>query len=129
MHLHEDMTFPYKGFHGCDSRCRIRIFAPDEGETKPYVVIASELEDNKGTSVTNMAEHLATLLWSYLERPEAGMTWIEHYEERAFYGNRPLEKEDWDIVTFKTDAHGRFREPSWRRIKKEAVEELIGCPV
>ena len=126
MHLQEDMGYPFKGYHGCDSRCRIRIFAPDAGEQKPYIVICSELEDNPGTSVTNMAEHLATLLWSYLEKPTQGMTWIEHYEERAFFGNRHLIQEDWDLVTFQTHACGRFHSPVWRRLKKEDVAGLVG---
>jgi len=129
MHLSESRTFDYVGYHGCKSKCHIRVFSPDEGEDAPYLVIATELEDNPGTSVTNVAEHLAYAVWRYLECPSQGLTWVEHYCDRAFIGSKATMKETWDLVTFKKDARGRFIHPQWRPVHKSAVEEMLGCPL
>lgn len=129
MRLLEERDFPYRGYHGCASLCRLRIFAPEPHEERPYVVIATELEENKGTSITNMAEHLAWAVWEYLEKPVQGMQWIEHYRDRALIGGRPMYKESFDIVTFETGPDGRFRHPTWRPAKKEEILRLAGCPL
>ena len=47
-----DTRFSYRGCHGCESLCRLRVY---EEPGKPAVVIATELEENPGTSITNMA--------------------------------------------------------------------------
>ena len=152
MRLSIDTIFPFKGYHGCASKCRIRVFEPEEvapllphqpeqrdqefSEAKvavrtqqqqhPYVVIATELEDNPGTSVTNAAERLATAIWHLLERPLNGMIWVEHYTDRAFIGGRPTFKERFDIVEFEADSWQGLKKPKWRSSTKEEVEALVG---
>ena len=117
--------FPYRGYHGCLSRCRLRVY--EESGTPP-VVIVTERDDNPGTSITNRAEYLATAVWQMLERPEAGMVWIEHYEDRALIGGKPLFKEKFDSVTFTSTSRG-FSDPRWKPISKAEVEILIGQPL
>jgi len=124
MRLIESRPFDYVGYHGCHSRCDLRVFTDETA----YLVIATERDDNPGTSVTNMAEHLAWAVWRYLECP-AAFTWIEHYRDRALFGGRPQFKETFDIVTFKRDARGRFFSPDWRPVTKSEIERLVGCPV
>ena len=43
--------YDYKGYFGCDCHCTLEI----DGN----LVICTEDDDNEGTSITNMAEHLA----------------------------------------------------------------------
>jgi len=124
MRLIESRPFDYVGYHGSHSRCDIRIFT--DGTT--YLVIATERDDNPGTSVTNVAEHLAWAVWRYLECP-ADFTWIEHYKDRALIGGRPQFKEHFDTVTFKRDARGRFIHPEWHPANKSEIEQLTGCSV
>lgn len=52
-----DFIHNYSGFHGISSSCHIRILNDDD---KPLVVICSQLPSNRGTSVTNVAEHIAS---------------------------------------------------------------------
>lgn len=71
-----DTIHHYKGYFECPSICRIRVY---QEEAQSPVIIATEIESNYGTSVTNMAEHLAT----YWARDEATgeakeIIWIEH---------------------------------------------------
>ena len=128
MRLMLDAVFDYRGYHGCPSTCRLRIFEPDtEAEKeKPLVVIATELESNLGTSITNAAERIATAVWKLLERPENGMTWIQHYADRAFLGGRPQLKEEFDLVEFTLTPCQAFAHPKWRPTTKTDVETIIG---
>ncbi|WP_148255311.1 hypothetical protein [Aidingimonas lacisalsi] len=52
-----DFIHNYSGFHELKSSCHVRILN-DEG--KPLTVICSQLPSNTGTSVTNVAEHIAS---------------------------------------------------------------------
>jgi len=125
MRLAEDRLLEYRGYHGCKSECRIRLY---EGEGKPPVVIATELDSNPGTSVTNRAEAIAHLMWQYLERPPAGMVFIENYPDRCFIGDRPMMRESFDLVSFEWGS-GRPEKPVWRRISRSQVETILGTPV
>ncbi len=123
MRLIESRVFDYVGYHGCHSRCDLRVFTMDS----KYLVIATEREDNPGTSITNVAERLAWMVYRYLECP-ADFTWIEHYRDRAFIGSRPQFKEEFDSVTFTSTCRG-FTDPRWKPISKAEVETLIGQPL
>lgn len=136
MRLLEDRLFAYRGYHGCRSECRVRIFAPDAGDAPgtPCLVIATELDTNPGTSVTNAAERLAWDVWCYLEKPEGGLAYVEHYPDRCFIGQgaarRPMLKESWDLVAFDREpGTGRFQRPRWRRVPRCEIERMTGQPV
>lgn len=55
---------------------------------------------NVGTSITNRIEHLDYEAYKLLERPEGGVTVIEHYADWGFANGKPRYKEDFDLVTF-----------------------------
>ncbi len=136
MRLLEDRLLAFRGYHGCRSECRIRIFAPGH-PGGAHVVVATELDTNPGTSVTNAAERLAWDVWCYLEKPEGGLVWFEHYPDRCFVGQgaarRPMLREQFDLVTFGREGGGvgggRFRRPRWRRVPKQEAEALCGHPL
>lgn len=113
-----DTIHHYKRYLGCASRCRIRIYQDPE---RTPVVIATELQDNEGTSITNMAERLASE-WSRDEQTgqPTEIIWIEHYPaERLF-------KETFALVTFGRDERGEFTTPQWQHITRAEVEQMIG---
>jgi hypothetical protein len=118
--------FQYPGYFGCESFCEIRAY---QQPGKPTVVVATELADNPGTSITNRAELVAWLVWCWLEKPEGGMLWVEHYRDRAFVGGQPMMREQFDFVTFETGPDGRYRKPVWKRVSKSEVEAVIGRPL
>lgn len=127
MILEYDGDYDYRGYHGCKSRCHLRIFQTEPHECKPYIVIATELDNNPGTSITNMAEYLAWEVWKFLERPIQGMAWYEHYRDRAIIGRKPQFTESFDIVTFEKGPDGRFSHPAWRLANKDEIRRLVGC--
>ena len=58
MHLASDYIHPYKDAGGRRSRCRVRIYLPDD-DLDAVVVVCSELPSNPGGSITNSAEAIA----------------------------------------------------------------------
>src|ERR1700683_2515523 len=68
--------YRYRGFHGCQSHCGLEIIRTQCGKT---VVIATELADNPGKSVTNVCEYLASWVCVEFEIDPSSLVWIEHY--------------------------------------------------
>ena len=117
-----DQTFPFRDDLLREGKCRLRVW--QEPEQVP-VVLFTELDDNAGTSITNMIEHIAWEAFKLLERPTSGIQVIEHYRDRGMVRGKAIYKEEFDMVTFTQIANG-FDDPCWRRICKEEVERIIG---
>jgi hypothetical protein len=95
------------------------------------VVIASELADNPGTSVTNWAEHLVTAACRQYGFDPSRILWIEHYPDRRTPGKTqrdPIFEEHFDLVSFHRE-DTRFSRPTWTRITRRQVETLLGQPL
>jgi len=136
-----DIEHAYRDGKGADGVCRIRVFAPTEASGGLPVVILSELASNHGPSITNTAEQLAaeiaTRYLPEMDGLEPPATFVEHYPDTGCQRDR-LGAEHFDLVSFAHHA-GRprfvpmhrgmlqcFGEPTWRRISRAAVEEMIG---
>ena len=110
------MRYNYKGFWGCDSCCDIEVHRRSDGK---YVFIATEVPENRGTSITNYAEHLATAMRKQYGMKPEDVIWIEHYSEA-----KDRRKESFDLVRFAV-LGDTFRTPVWTRITEQAVDELM----
>ncbi len=108
-----------------EARCRIRMYRPDAGTV---VVVATELPDNPGVSITNWAEYLATEIRRvYLTQGEA-LIWIEHYVERpSRFDKRATIKETFDRVLMRWNGYS-YEEPEWKKFDRAGVERLIREP-
>jgi hypothetical protein len=84
-----------------------------------HVFIATEVPENRGTSITNYAEHLATAMRKQYDLKPEDVIWIEHYPEAK---HRRMESVD--LVRFAV-LGDTFRTPVWTRITEQAVDELI----
>lgn len=75
-----DQNYTWKGFGNgfgkWDSCCRIRIFHP---HPEQVVVLASDLGIDAGTSITNCADGLATLVVGDFDLDPVLVLWVEHY--------------------------------------------------
>lgn len=109
----------YRGYHGCPSQCRIRVYQAEGNPSISPVLIATELESNPGTSVTNRIEVIATEVFRLLERPEAGLTVIEHYTKNA------IAPERFALVTMIWEAGSGFTTPRWKYLLPVNIEEMI----
>ncbi len=120
MPLCYDRLYLYRGFHGCPSYCWLRIYMTP-GQT---VVLATEVEDNPGTSITNMAAGLATEVVRVFHLPLDTLVWIEHYPAHLGINGGAGLPESFDLVTFTHTAQG-LRLPQWRRLSQTEVETFL----
>lgn len=107
-----DDEFPFKGFHGCESKCGLEILHEGDKAT----VTLTELPDNPGTSVTNAVEIIATEVYKRFlpGLPPENIRWIEHYPARG--DSRDPLPETFDEVTLSFDGQ-RYHSPKWTHIK------------
>src|SRR5687767_704206 len=90
-----DEIFEFEGLNKRTAKCRIRIFThlttaarqrplyDDEvQETAMVVVIATELDDNPGASITNAAEECAAQVCHRCRIHPSRLIWVEHYDDR-----------------------------------------------
>jgi hypothetical protein len=110
------MRYNYKGFWGCDSCCDIEVHRRSDGK---YVFITAEVPENRGISITNYAEHLATAMRKQYRLKPEDVIWIEHYLEAKDRRN-----ESFDLVRFAV-VGDTLRTPVWTRITEQAVDELM----
>ena len=115
------MIYHYKGYRGCASRCDILI----NKQGDQVVVLATELTDNPGTSITNMAEDLAREICVKNSIPFNRLVWIEHYPERRSPLIGLVSEATYDRVEFVSDRGTYLRNPSWTRISREDVDALM----
>lgn len=119
--------FPYKGYYSCESQCQIEVHHFPDFD----LVICTELEDNHGTSITNMVEYLAHQVCQAENIHPDRLVWVEHYPLRGTTFRIPA---TWDVVTFVPQPHDgfwdnsiwgpRLGKPEWRPIKEGDVEQL-----
>jgi hypothetical protein len=123
-------TFPYAGFRNASSRCYLHWIArpqhvPD-GQAKSddsVIVIASEMDDNPGMSVTNRAERLANHVCRELEIAPERLIWLEHYQGKNDCPQWSQER--FRLVAFHL-ADNRLHAPRWLPVSRNWVENLIG---
>lgn len=122
-----DVRHTYHGFWTPGALCRIRIYQRDR--VLP-VVIATQLPENENTSITNLVEQVAAeVMVRYLGcRP---FVWVEHYPPRPYFGESYHLVQFDDYVPRPQFSMGRavsikIGAPTWRRITRAAVADLIG---
>lgn len=93
------------------AKCRVRV--------NHTTVIATEIRDNPGMSITNVVQEVAVQVSAYYEIPLSELVWIEHYPEE------PSHEESFDRVQFSFE-RGRLTNPQWRRITREEAMSLLG---
>jgi hypothetical protein len=116
--------FKFTGLCGRRSWCGLALIPRSDGR---IVVVASEREDNPGTSVTNACEELATMVVQTFGLDARKVIWIEHYPPGKIHGKH----EDWDLVTFGEtrwdqdfDRFVLFDGPTWRRMQAADWHDL-----
>ena len=93
------------------ARCRVRI----NGRT----VVATELLDNPGMSITNAASIVAMQVCQFYEIPLDELIWIEHYPSQS------KREETFDRVHFNNN-NGSLSLDEWRPLSSEEATRLFG---
>lgn len=122
--LLQNYTHDFKGVGGCDSRCLIRVYKGVGRDLGMTVVIATQLVEDQGTSITDWAEHLATEIARKHSISPNRLIWIEHYPEGR--GPHGVEGEEhYRRAAFEADGR-ELREPEFHGLDKTDVEAMIG---
>lgn len=103
------------------TQCRVRIYERVDGG---FTVLATELADNRGMSITNAAEALASQLLALFQLDPATTRWIEHYTADSY--REGAHKPSFDEVTFTWPANRQAHSPQWQQLTLEEVEILTG---
>lgn len=117
------MIYEYKGYRGQTSRCDIQI--KKKGGVF-IVVLATELADNPGTSITIMVEDLAREICVKNSIPFNRLVWIEHYPEMHSPLTGLVSEATYCRVTFESDRDTYLKNPTWTQIPRENVDALMG---
>ncbi len=116
------MLYHYRGFHGHRSKCDLEIV---RSSSKTPLVICTELPDNPGTSVTNLAATLATRICEENETIDPGaLLWVEHYPPSAYSRGGELMPESWAQVIFTERDGTTFRGPTWYHLTPEEMHAI-----
>jgi len=137
MNKTHDYPYQYHGFWRPGGVCRIRVY---EEENRPPVVLCSELPENTNTSITNMAEYLATeIIRAHFphrfEAVEEPIIWIEYYgflygESTASYARVSFDSYRPSLVTNGCgNPRLRIGRPHWQHLRRQDVEVLIQQPL
>jgi hypothetical protein len=132
----DQQRFPYPGFPGGSwGACRLRTFEPDDGEDEwRPVVVATELDDNPGPSVTNAVEQLAGEAWRKLfPTLPAPPVVVEHYQ-RGRYSARSAQPAAFAMPRLEPIGAAYLvrlvrPEPCWVHLSVQDVAALLGQPV
>ena len=118
--------FEYSGYIRKPAHCQLDVYSRP-GECF-HVVVATELEDNDGTSITNAAEMLWSRVCKELKVTPDNVIMVEHWNK-----DNVLD-EHWTLVRFK-EMH-RDRRDGWSlegitftHLEKRELERLLGRKV
>lgn len=116
-------NYEFTAATGVKAVCGLRIVRDGE----QTIVVLTELPENRGMSVTNAAEEIATQVRREFGLDPDQTLWIEHYpEQQVAYHGRPLrEKATYDEIIYTWDDY-QASEPEWHRLNQEEVEILLG---
>lgn len=118
-----DEVFNYKGYGVHDSHCRLRIWGHENSEHR--VVLLSEMEDNKGTSVINDAEHIAT---EVLRKFNLNPYFTEWYDSHLLYFEGFPKEVMYSHMTMLYDSRkGEFikNSVSWDHTTKNELQNIV----
>ncbi len=112
--------YVFGGFHGCESWCALEVIPVADSHT---AVIATELQDNPGTSITNAFELLAVAVCRDF-RIDPSLMWIEHYGYHSAIpsGNpRRFDRVEFEVVN--AGARVLIHQPTWRPMTEQDWQE------
>lgn len=101
------------GFGNWHSHCRVRIF---HAHPESVVVVVSDQGNDTGTSITNCAGQLATLVVKEFHLNPELLTWIEHYPSSDVEFSRV--EFDWSGMAASN--------PRWAYLTTEQAQAIAG---
>ena len=121
------VRFAFRSVHRHIAECGIEAIKLADDRV---VVIATELSDNPGMSITNAAEYVATAVCRQLAIDPLKLIWIEHYGYPV--PGHPERPRTYDRVTFESITPFQeiwFHRPDWKVMRIDDWRNLgLPCP-
>ena len=128
--------FRYKGYSNVDSECYIDIYrfpdlrpietAQQTTDIGVTIVVCSQIKENAGTSITNMAAHIATRVCAEYDIDPLSLIWIEKYPPHK---DSRCPEDRLSLVYFELgEANARYnslRHPNWKHLPANALPAII----
>ena len=135
-----DFMHAYRGYHTDGGITRIRIYERPGGAP---LVIATELPDNRNTSITNMCEYLAWEIGrAYLPgrfEHEHPFDLVENYPGERFHPMRHRREDSFSLAQFEDykprvvwlggQRRVRIGQPTWTHLSRAQLETMLGLPL
>lgn len=107
-----------------ESTCLVTIYR-DLNNNDATLVIFTELASNRGKSITNSSEALATLIVRDYELDPNKTTFVEHYGAISYhFSTAPHCNEHYSTVCYSWNG-GKARGPVWSALSAKALESLV----
>ncbi len=118
--------FEYK-ISGTDRRSMCHIYVSQYEKGEIATVVASEIKDNPGPSITNSFEDLAFAIMNGIgiRKP---VLWLEHYGPASYFSPLVPKEHHFDLVTFDMHPDGllKLTNVSWHPIEDVVLRQLLG---
>mgnify|MGYP000278570275 CR=1 FL=1 len=104
------------------AHCHLKLYKL-EG-TLQTIVVATEVNDNPGQSITNGFQELAESMTAVFGLSPSHTLWVEHYNSQSYKGE-PLEHEETDRYSLVTVWDGeQFSEPHFSHLDASHLQQL-----
>lgn len=110
--------FQYLDPNGRTGHCHLEVLNNEDNT----IVIATELADNPGMSITNAVECLIAQVCRSKVIDPATLVWIEHYSEKS-YKQKAKPRVEYSLVTFKLSKSAVVK-AAWKPMEKMDWIEL-----
>lgn len=108
----ESFIYDYLGFHNTPSKCKIHIT-----KNNKHYICFEEINDNDGTSVTNISEELATrIIGEFKIQPQV----VRFFESYKY----PGEKRTLDEIIYTWDCNVATN-PIWKHIDVDEFNDIF----
>ena len=120
MRLAADYLHPFESVSGIRSRCRIRVYLPEQEHDAP-VVVCSELPENPAELI--MTHWLVDPVWIEYHPEETTAAGVESFELVVFSDHKIRE------AVRSAEPRIEIGEPSWKTLDRRSVEIIVGQPL
>ena len=117
--------YRFKGYYNSDSICGLEIFKTDDN----YIVVIHELDENSGTSATNMVEYICAEIYLKDLKDKTDL------ENVIFFIKRPLETTSLTKIIFQNSKiknqyfYGKIRPvlnfSGWETFSVKKLDEIL----
>ena len=121
-----DDNYVFYDTNGSQVLCHLTLYHSCEDEPVQTIVVATEVAENDGQSITNCYEQLADIVTAAHRLEPAHTLWVEHYNSNSYAGKplEPNEDDRYSLVQMSWDGQ-RFSQPRFAPLNESQLLGLL----